>query len=333
VNPWLLFVLCAGAIIYSGRVLSNAADELADRTGLGRAFIGSLLLAGATSLPEVAASGAAALQGAGNLSMGNVFGSNTFNMLLLVIAQCFARRPILANVSQTHVTTAAAGMLLSGIAAMAMLARPSASFLGAGLDTWVILATYLLIVRLLPNSEGGETATAVAAAAETPPEARERSSSVALVWLRFGAGAAGVVVAGWYLSAAAEQIAVVTGLGETFVGSTLLAAATSLPELTVSIFTVRMGAYDLTVGNVLGSNIFNMIILFISDLLQPGSTPILSAGTTGQVVSALLGLILSGIVIVALTLPQRGERQRFPWEMAALAIAYLIGIRFVYLMR
>ena len=331
-NPWLLFAISAGIIVVAGRAISNASDELAERTGLGRAFVGSLLLAGATSLPEVAASGTAAFQGAGNLAMGNVFGSNIFNMLLLVIAQCFAARPILANVSPTHVTTAAAGMLLSGIAALSMVVKQPYAFLGAGVDTWLIAATYIIIMRALPGSDAQPALEAeVAATAETPPRDQANTSSIARAWMKFAVSAAAIIVAGWYMSAAADEIAVITGLGQTFIGGTLLAGATSLPELTVSIFTVRMGAYDLAVGNVLGSNIFNMLILLVSDLAQPGSVPLLSGGTTGQIVSALVGLILSGIVIVALSLPRRGEGRRFPWEMVAIGGAYLIGLRLIYL--
>ena len=130
---------------------------------------------------------------------------------------------------------------------------------------------------------------------------------------------------------AADQIAVITGIGQTFIGSTLLAASTSLPELSVTIFTARMGAYDLLLGNMLGSNIFNMVILLVSDLFQPGSTPILSTGTTGQVVSALVGLVLSGHRGVALTLPRREVKFKFSWEMWLILAGYLVGLRMIYL--
>jgi len=328
VNPWLLFLICAGVITVAGRIISKASDDLAERTGLGRAFIGSLLLAGATSLPEVAASASAAYMGAGNLALGNVFGSNIFNMVLLVIGQCFAARQILSNVSPMHVTTAATGMLLSGMAALAMVIPQPYSFLGAGLDTWLIAATYILIMRLLP---GSDQEAEIAAAAESQETAAVESTPLSRLWLKFAGSALAILVSGWYLSQAADQIAIITGLGETFIGSTLLAASTSLPELTVSVFTARMGAYDLTVGNVLGSNIFNMTILLVSDLFQPGGTPILSLGTTGQVVSALVGLVLSGIVIVALTLPRRDAGRKFPWDMAMILGAYLVGLRLIYL--
>lgn len=325
-NPWLLFAICAVVIVVAGRAISDASDELAERTGLGRAFIGSLLLAGATSLPEVAASGSAAFMGSGNLALGNVFGSNIFNMVLLLVGQVFATRHILSNVSPAHVTTAATGMLLSGIAALSILAPQPYSFLGAGLDTWLIAILYIVIMRMLP---GAEQEGEVAAATQT--QETEPSASVTVVWLKFAASAAAILVAGWFLSKAADEIAVITGLGQTFIGSTLLALSTSLPELSVCIFTARMGAYDLLVGNVLGSNIFNMTILLISDLLQPGNTPILSTGTTGQVVSALVGLVLSGIVIVGLTLPRREVKFKFSWEMWLILAGYLLGLRMIYL--
>lgn len=257
-----------------------------------------------------------------------MFGSNILNMVLLVFGQCFAARHILSNVSPVHATSAATGMLLSGIAALALVVPQPYSFLGAGLDTWLIAVTYIVIMRLLP---GSDQQAEVAATSELPQAAGGHSTSLAGVWLRFAGSALAILVAGWYLSKAADEIAVTTGLGETFIGSTLLALSTSLPELTVSIFTARMGAYDLMVGNVLGSNIFNMVILFIADLFQPGSTPILSTGTTGQIVTALVGLVLSGIVIVVLTLPRREEGRRFPWDMAVILATYLIGLRLIYL--
>ena len=109
-NPWITFVISAAAVVLAGRKLSKYGDDIASHTGLGRAFIGALLLAGATSLPEVIASVAAGLSGAGDLALGNVFGSNIFNVAIIVMAQFAAARRILANVSPTHTVVAAAGM-------------------------------------------------------------------------------------------------------------------------------------------------------------------------------------------------------------------------------
>lgn len=328
-NPWILFALSATAIVLAGRKLSDYGDQLATHTGLGRAFVGSILLAGATSLPEVVASGTAAYQGWGNLAMGNVFGSNIFNMTLLVLGQMVATKPILQNVSSSHITVAAKGMLLSGIAALAMLIQFPVTFLGAGLDIWVILIAYVILVMAMPK---GADPLATEAQAEQAVDAPPPVSGL-LLWSKFGAAAAVVVVAGWFLSSASEQIATMTGLGETFVGSTLLAAATSLPELVVTIFTIRNGAYDLALGNVLGSNTFNMLILVIADFALPGKVPLLSMASMGQVLAALLGLVLSGIVVVALSLPKGPAGRRIPWEMVAIAATYLVGVWFLYTLR
>lgn len=326
-SSWLIFALSASVIILAGRKLSHYGDEIATHTGLGRAWVGSILLAGATSLPEVATSMASAHAGWGNLAMGNVFGSNIFNIAILVLAQLFGTRPILAHVGNGHTTVATAGILLSGIAAMAMLVRYPITFLGAGVDTWLILVTYLLVLRLLPREEQGGAPDLAAAG---PGPARRGAGGL---WVKFVLAAAAVVGAGWYLSQAADQIAVQTGLGQTFVGGTLLAAATSLPELTVTIVTVRNGAYDLALGNVLGSNIFNMLILVLSDFAMPGPQPILSTATTGQAIAAMLGLVLSGITVLALTVPNRASQRRFQWDMAAIAATYLAGTWFLYTLR
>lgn len=327
-NPWITFLLSATAVVLAGRKLSQYGDDIATQTGLGRAFVGSILLAGATSLPEIVASVAAAVGGAGNLALGNVFGSNIFNIVILVVAQFFAARRILANVSHTHTVVAAAGMMLSGLAALAMLVKSPLTMLGAGVDAWMILFTYIFILRLLPR-ESEEPQ--VAATVESPP------GGAGAVWLRFGGAAAVVVVAGWFLSGAANQIAVITGLGQTFVGSTLLAAVTSLPELTVTIVTARQGLYDLALGNVLGSNIFNMVIIVLADFALPTGT-ILSVAETGQVIAALAGLVMSGIAVVALaSAPLLGVRARegprFQWESYAIAATYLSATYLLFALR
>ncbi|MFZ5824875.1 MAG: sodium:calcium antiporter [Bacillota bacterium] len=327
-NPWIMFVLSAAAVVLAGRKLSQYGDDIATQTGLGRAFVGSILLAGATSLPEIVASVAAGLGGAGNLALGNVFGSNIFNVAILVLAQFAAARRILANVGQTHTVVAAAGIMLSGLAALAMVVRLPFAFLGAGVDAWVILLTYIFILRLLPR-EAEEPQ--VAAAAEPAP------GGVGLLWLKFAGAAAVVVVSGWFLSVAADRIAVITGLGQTFVGSTLLAAVTSLPELTVTIFTAGQGLYDLALGNVLGSNIFNMVIIVLADFALPGGT-ILSVASRGQIIAALAGLVMSGIAVVALaSSPLLGaeakEGARFRWEAYAIAVTYAAATYLLFVLR
>lgn len=325
--PWIIFVLSSVAIIFAGRKLSQYGDEIAAHTGLGRAFVGSILLAGATSLPEVAASLAAAVQGWGNLAMGNVFGSNVFNIAIIALAQLFAAKPILASVSRTHITVASAGMLLSGIAAIAMVMKSPLIILGAGVDAMLIAVVYIMILRILPKEE--EAAASEVESGDQPAAA----PSATMLYLKFAAAAVVVILAGWFLSISADQIAAATGLGQTFVGSTLLALATSLPEVAVTIFSAMRGSYDLALGNVLGSNIFNMLILVIADFGLPGPVGILATASQGQIVSALVGLVLSGIAVLGLTVPERKSKRPFQWDAAAIAITWAIGTYFLYALR
>jgi cation:H+ antiporter len=320
-HPWVIFLVSAAAIIAAGRKLSQYGDDIAVSTGLGRAFVGALLLAGATSLPEVAASIVAATQGWGNLAMGNVFGSNIFNIAIIAVAQLFAPASILANASRSHSIVAVAGILLSGLAALAMLIRSPVMLLGAGADTWVILVVYLLILRLLPREEPGGAAGGT--------EAAPAPGGVGRLWGKFALAVLVVLVSGWFLTGSAEQIAEMTGLGQTFVGSTLLALATSLPELVVTIVSVQRGAYDLAMGNVLGSNIFNMLILVLADLALPGPQPLLSTAEPGQLLTALLGLVLSGLAVLGLSVRKR----TFGWDAAAIAVTYLVGTWLLFTMR
>ncbi len=334
-TPWLAwatFFTGATLVIYAGSSLSRLGDALADRTGLGRVWIGTLLLAGATSLPEVSTSGVAGLMGLPDLAVGNVFGSNIFNMAILAVAQFATRQPILATASSGHFVTAAAGLLLSGLAAMAVLVRVPVQVLGLGLDTLVILAVYAALVRMLPREDGPGDDGETAAASNEAPIHGGSSSAVAL-WAAFALAAAGVVAGGTLLSYAGEAIAAQTGWGQSFVGNTLLAASTSLPELTVSIAAVTRGSVDLAVGNVLGSNIFNMVILAVSDLAYRGETGVLSAVSPSQAISALLGLLLSALVVLGMSLRQGRRQARVQWDTTAILLTYLTGSYLIFVTR
>lgn len=329
---WVTFILSAALVIYAGTWLSRLGDALSDRTGIGRVWIGSLLLAGATSLPEVSASAVAGWIGAPDLAVGNVFGSNIFNMTIIFAAQLTTRQPILGSVSQGHFITAAAGMLLSGLATAAILLKVPLQVLGVGADTLVILAAYLLLLRLLPKEDNAAVDAGEGMGEVAVTVSNQRSGSALILWLGFITAAAGVVLGGYLLSHSADAIASGTGWGESFVGNTLLAATTSLPELTVSIAAAARGSFDLAVGNVLGSNIFNMLILAVSDLTFRGPN-VLTVAAPSQAVSALLGLILSSLVILGMTQRQGRRPGRLQWDTTAIFLTYLVGTYFLFVNR
>lgn len=320
---WAVLLTCAVIIWFAGRILTQAADIIAVRTGSGRVFIGSVLLAAVTSLPEVATEAAAAAMGLVDIALGDLFGSNIYNMTILAVGGfVWGRGSLLAAASQAHLVTALLGMLLTTIVALAVLTHPNVGFLGVGIEIYIVLGAYLLGVRALRPEQNADPA---------PSEYTEvlPQRSLAPVWGRFVLSASFVIIAAAFLSSAADVIATATGLGGTFIGTTLVALTTSVPELFTSIIAIRMGAVDLAVGNVLGSNIFNMNILLVSDLFYRGGY-IISAGSSTHAITALVGLLLSGLVAWGLLSPIPGRFGRVSLESIVILVVYFLGAYLVF---
>jgi len=324
----LAFLASMLAIWAGGRALTRSADLIAGHTGLGRVFVGSFLLAATTSLPEIATEAAAASLGLVDIALGDLFGSNIFNMTIIAVAGAvWGGGSLLAAASRSHIVTATFGMLLSAMAAMAVLVRPNVGVLGIGADVWLIVAVYVMGIRLLKSHAMEDRADAAGRAAE-----RSVLADIVAVWARYLAAGALVIGGAILLARAAETIAEATGLGQTFVGSTMVAITTSTPEIVTTIAAVRLGAVDLAVGNVLGSNIFNMTILLVSDIFYRGGY-ILSAGGQTHALTALVGLILSGLVVLGLAAPITRRLGRVSGEAALLLGVYLVGTIILFLHR
>lgn len=327
---WALFGICTVTIFLASRRLTAAADEIALGTGLGRVFIGSVLLAAVTSLPEVATEAAAASMRLVDIALGDLFGSNIYNMTILAVGGIvWGRGALLGVASPSHLATAFLGMLLAAIAALALVTHPNVGFLGIGIEIYAILALYGVGIWSLRRARLSQ-----APDPQPGPAARVASKErgLARTWAEFLISAGFVIAAAIFLSKSADVIATATGLGKTFIGTLLVAATTSLPELITSIFAVRIGAIDLAVGNVLGSNIFNMNILLVSDIFYRDGY-ILSAASQAHVITALVGLVLSGLVGLAILRPISWRLGRVSLESLLILAAYFIGIYLVFLHR
>ncbi len=321
----IAFVLAALVILAGGLTLARAARDIARQTRVGELWIGSVLLAGATSLPEVATSIFAGSLKLPDIAVGNVFGSNIYNLTILALADLVhGRGPLAIQLSEGHVLAGAFGMVLAAMAALAVLIRQPWSIGGIGLDSLAILATYAIATAMLarfarqqaeggvPTAPGGPVVgtrprpVPVPARSPAPnprpapaPDLSADSRAMGRLAIRFALATLLVLGASLVLGVTADRIAAETGLGRTFVGSILVAASTSLPETVASVAAVRAGAVDLAVGNILGSNLFNMAILAPADLAYRQG-PILSAVSPAHAITALFGLLMSGIAVVGL---------------------------------
>jgi cation:H+ antiporter len=325
---WIaLFALAGGVVIAAGIVLARAGDEIATRTGLGGLLVGMLLLAVATSLPEVATNVAAALQGAPDLAVADLFGAGMANMATLAIIDLLHRGRVWPSVSIAHARLAAIAIGLTAIALLGIVSPTGMAIGWVGAETVAIVLVYVAAVAWMRRSvrtgraEHDGTGEFMAPTGWARPE--EGRYGLRTVVARFAAAALAILVAAPLLAAAGEGIAEETSLGQTVVGAGMVALATSLPELVASLAAVRIGAYDLAVGNLFGSSAFNMTVLVAADAAYtPGA--ILSAVAPSQAIAAIGAILLMSMALAAVVHGGRTRVVKGEPGAAAVLVVYLV---------
>ena len=327
----LQFLALAAVVAGAGTLLARAADSIAEATGLGRLLVGSILLAAATSLPELTVDVAAVRAGMPDLATGDLLGSSLMNLLILAGIDLSRRngRRMLSREAASHALSATLSIALTAIAGLALLAAgrlPGGALLGISGWSWALLAAYVLGARMLFIDQRISARLAVEQRGGEPPPSPAAPARAAAV---FAGAAAAILLAGPRLAHVAGELADRSGLGGTFVGTTLVALTTSLPELASSLAAVRIGALDLAIGNTFGSNAFNMLLFVPLDAVHPGS--LFAAVSPAHAVTAFA-------VIVATTVAVLGQlyqvERRVPvLEPDALLVVVLVGAALVLVYR
>ena len=330
------FLLLAGAVAAAGSVLARSADQIAEATGLGRLLVGSLLLAAVTSLPELSVDIAAIRSGYIDLAAGDLFGSSLMNLLILAIVDLSIRsgRKMLSREGAAHALSATLGIAVTSLAGLAIVTAdklPAAMILGMSGWSWAILLSYLfgarmifinqrISARLAAESQSDESGLFHGSSARKP--------SFLLSAIIFGAAAVVLCFAGPKLAHVAGALAEETGLGGTFVGTTLVAVTTSLPELVASLTAIRIGAIDLAIGNAFGSNAFNIVLFVPLDFLHEGSIFLSMSGA--HAVTAFTVVLATAIAVLGQL--YHGER-RLPFiEPDAFLMLFVVlgGLFLIY---
>lgn len=324
--------LLAGLVIFGAAiVLSRSADRIAQGTGLGRVWIGSILLAGATSLPELATDIAAVRMSAPDLAIGDLMGSGMANMLILALIDlAITKRAVLRQAALDHALAMSLATIMTALAAVLIVTRATVGIGGVSFGSLLLLATYLAGTRTLFHLSRRTSARAEAdAAAACAPASGGWIIDVGREKRRFAGAALVILLAAPAFAWSAKGIAAMTGLGNTFVGTFLVGLATSLPELVTSIEAVRLGAVDLAVGNLFGSNAFNMLILLPLELASP-RTSIFAVADPGHALTGLLTIVLMSLGLAAIV--YRSERRwslREPTSLFMIAV-YAFAVSWLY---
>ena len=302
-----LILLVVGIVIltFAADHFVEGAVSVADVFNISPVVVGALVIGFGTSLPEMLVSGVAAVQGDADLGVGNVLGSNVANMtLVLGIAALIAVISIDTLTSRRELPLCVGSVLLFAV------------FVQDGFRRWegVVLAVALVatLLWLLRNAHDHDL--------ESPAQEHEPKGAMAS-GVRTVVGLTGTVGGAWLLVEGATSLADEVGLTGGFVGLTLVAIGTSLPEMVTAVVAARRGETDLIIGNLLGSNIFNSLAVgAVLGLLGPG--PLEDNNLAG-----LATIIMISVVLIAAVFLYTGGRV-VRWQAAALLLIYLITMPF-----
>jgi cation:H+ antiporter len=291
-SQWITFLLASLAIILAGIKLASFGEALGKHTGIGQGWVGLLFLATITSIPELTTTVTGASIGMPTIAVGNALGSNLFNVVILAVMDILllGRGPFLRLVKPYHVASGGLAVLLTILVLLGMTVSPGTAIGGISPFSLLILATYLFGLFLLYRVEKRET----------QKEDRSRPTlSLGRALTGFMVTGGVIIAAGIFLVRASKAISMSTALSGSFMGAVLIAIVTSLPELSTSIGALRIGAYDMIVGDLFGSNMFNILTVFFADLaFRRGS--IFAGLGNGASELALVGFLGIGLTTIAM---------------------------------
>ncbi len=324
---WLIFAISGTVVVLAGIRLTRSGDTIADVTGLGGAWVGAVFVALATSLPELATDIFAVRIGERDLALGDLFGSSMANMLILAIADMVLwRRSVLARLAVNQALIGLLAISLTVIALAGIVSETSLSVFGIGWAPLVIALTYLGGMRLLHVYRSEPPFEAASGAVEHAAESRGIGLRAPVI--EFLIAAMVIVVSAPFLARSSGDIADQLGVSSGVIGVALLALTTSLPEVTVTVESFRRNSIDLAVGNLLGSNCVNMVILLPLDVADGRASLLAGTGGAAMMAGLFAVLLITQTVFEVLAPIERKVRWLEP-DAAFRILTYAAGLFFV----
>jgi cation:H+ antiporter len=319
----LQFAACSAVILLAGVRLSRYGDVIAARTGMGGTWFGLVAMAAVTSLPElITGASSVALFDVPDIAAGDAIGSCMFNLVILALLDVRDPQPLTARIHQGHVLSAAFGIVLLGLAALAIQAGGSAPAFGwVALHSLVFIAAYAFAIRIIFSFERSRMSQLASEVSGVEDHRVPLRRAVRL----YVVNAIVLVAAAAYLPFVGEALAAATGLEQSFVGSLFIATSTSLPEIVVSVAAARIGAIDMAAGNLFGSNLFNIAVLGVDDLFYTRG-PLLAAVSPSHLVTLTAAMMMTAVAVVGLTYRAQRKRHRLSWDTFGIVAIYVGAI-------
>lgn len=309
---YLIYLVLAAIVVFLSIKASVYIDQIDKNTELSGAFIGGVLLSAVTSLPELftTISSTVWLNNPG-LSLGNILGSNLFNTTIIAVMILFGLNSFkVAKISKSHTYSSIVTLLIYGVLYLTMIKILDFEILTVNITSIIILVLYIFGVKTMSNDDSAEDKDEEVAVTE--------NFSLKKVIIKFVFASIGIVASSILITYVTDIIAVKLNLGASLAGALLLGIATSLPELTSCISLVKIGNFNVAIGNIVGSNLFNFFILFLADLLYfSGSIYIFNDAQSWNLV--MYGL-LSNLLIIAILNSKERVKSNFFYIVCSLGI-------------
>ncbi len=295
-----LFLASAAVVVRSGLSLSRAGDLLAEKTGLGRLWVGTILLAVATSLPELVTNLSAVRLDAPALAGGNVLGANMLNIVVLVTLLSLFPLAVIRPMGRDQLWLVITALVLTGVVTVLVALGGPGNLGPVSLGTMLILGGYVLGMMVVYRTRGRGSEASGGGRPEqedTPPVSLQKA------WGRFGLAAGGVLIAAPILAASADRLADILGISGSFMGVLAVAIVTTMPETSVTWGALKLRSEEMALGNVYGSCAFNVLVLGLADLIYP--QPIFHVLDRSHLVAGVGALVLMGLGPLFLVLRAR----------------------------
>ncbi|MFT5170043.1 MAG: cation:H+ antiporter [Candidatus Omnitrophota bacterium] len=327
---WIEFFLSSFFIILAGIRLTKYADRLSDVLNLGKLWIGIVLLGFVTSLPEAITCVVSIVKlEANDLAVGNLLGSNNFNVFLIFLMDLVYRKGAVTN----KISSKKSHYFSAGISLFLMMMVVAQMTFGEALSRFNVGYVSILMITVGVVYLGGMwVLRSIEKNSEVAEVSGSKNHSLSEIWINLIISSLVVVVSAMWLAKSADIIAVQTGLGRSFVGTVLLALVTSLPEMVVTLSALRLGAFDLAVGNIFGSNMTNMFIMFVCALIYTKGGFLLTVSQT-HIFTPLVGFLMTLIVLRGIAVKHKPVIFGLGLDAIFVAVLFFGGNFILYLVK
>jgi cation:H+ antiporter len=319
-------------ILYTGYKLSYYGDIICEKTSLTKSLMGFVFLSIATTLPEFVTSiGSITVVNSPNLAAGNTLGSILINLMIIALLDLVqGKGALLYKVSMNHILSGGLCIIALGFISFFIFLRSQLNIqlglLNFGFDSLILFFIYVVGLRLMFGYKGKEKSRDKQKAnpSSSYPHIRLKPTLI-----KFSLCFIAIIFLALWLAKVGEEIVKVMGWSEALVGTFFLALATSLPELVVSLTSLKF-ALDMAIGNILGANFLNVMTLPVCDIFFRRGQ-ILSYVSPVHLITLSLGIILTAIVIIGIIYRSGKSFLRLGWDAIAMIATFVLGSYFLIL--